>query len=397
MKNIVVIGAGHGGVAVASSLRNRAFDGSIHLIGDEQVQPYNRPAVSKELLLGTFEPAQLALLPSDRFVALDLDFLGGEAVSSVDIAARRVHTAERTIDYDALVFATGAVVRPLRVPGATSLRVRYLRNYDDALVLREEMRPGQRVVMIGAGFIGLEAAAAAVQHGCTVTVIEAADRVMARAVAPAISEFFEALHREKGVSFRFGAVAGVEDVADRSDVVLSNGERIAADVIVVGIGVLPADELARAAGIACDDGIIVDEHTRTNAPDIYAIGDCARHPSRWAEGARIRLESVQNAHGQAVVCAANILGDPVSYDDTPSFWSDQYDAKLQMIGLPSPSHHVVARQDPERRSIVAVYHDAGRVTAGQVVNDSKALLRIRKAMRAVGDLESLQLGFTDES
>ncbi|MFO1066901.1 MAG: FAD-dependent oxidoreductase, partial [Geminicoccaceae bacterium] len=333
--SIVIVGAGQAGFQVAASLRGEGFAGLIRLLGAEPHPPYQRPPLSKGLLLGKMEPARLLFRQPSFYAAQAIELELGRPVAAIDRGARRVvDTAGVAEPYDRLVLATGTRVRPLVVPGVELDGVLYLRTLDHSGELARRAAAARRVVVIGGGFIGLEVAAALRMLGLEVTVLEAAERLMGRVVAPLISEFYADLHRGRGVQLVLGAriaeLAGSEGRV--REVVMADGSRHAADLVVVGIGVLPNVELAQEAGLLCANGIVVDEHGRTSDPAIFAAGECTSHPNRFA-GGPVRLESVQSAVDQAKSVAASLLGRPVAYDEVPWFWSDQYEVKLQMVGI----------------------------------------------------------------
>ena len=349
-EGVVIVGGGQAGFQVAASLRAGGYAGRSSLIGAEAHPPYQRPPLSKGLLLGKMDagaaavpPAGLLCRPGDRAAARrDGDRHGPGARATVTTA-----TAER-IPTTRWCSATGTRVRPLPVPGTELDGVVYLRTLDKSEELGAADRARRsRVVVIGGGFIGLEVAAAVRMLGKPVTVLEAADRLMGRVVAPVISAFYADLHRERGVELVLDArIAALEGEGGRvRAVVMADGTRHEADLVVIGIGVLPNVELAQAAGLACANGIVVDEHGRTSDPAIFAAGECTSHPNRFAGGSA-RLESVQNAVDQAKAVAAAILGRPGAYDEVPWFWSDQYEVKLQMVGISTGHDQLVIRGDP---------------------------------------------------
>ena len=367
---VVIVGAGQAGFQVAASLRGDGYAGPITLLGTEPHPPYQRPPLSKGLLLGKMARERLLFRQPDFYAAQAIDLRRGTTVTAIDRPARAVVTeAGERIAYEALVLATGTRVRPLPVPGADLAGVLYLRTIDECEDLARRIAAAERVVVIGGGFIGLEVAAAVRLLGKPVTVLEAADRLMGRVVAPVISAFYADLHRARGVELVLNArIAALEGADGRvAAVSMADGSRHPADLVVVGIGVLPNVELAAAAGLPCANGIVVDEHGRTADPAIYAAGECTSHPSRFA-GGMVRLESVQNAVDQAKTVAAAILGRPVAYDEVPWFWSDQYEVKLQMVGLSAGHDQQVLRGDPATGRFSVVYFRAGRPIAIDSVN-----------------------------
>ncbi|NEU13453.1 FAD-dependent oxidoreductase [Methylobacterium sp. BTF04] len=343
---IVIVGAGQAGFQVAASLREAGFSQAITLVGDEAELPYQRPPLSKAYLTGKTDAAGLALRPASYLAEHRLVHRTSSRATAIDRAAKRLHLAGgETLAYDHLVLATGARNRALPVPGADLPGVYQLRSLADADALKAALGTASRVAIVGAGFIGLEFAGICAAAGRDVTVIEAADRPMARAVSPEVAAFFSEAHRQAGVRFVFGSgVSAIENGAGRAGAVwLGDGTRLAADLVLVGIGVVPNQDLAAEAGLAVGDGILTDAFLRTDDPAISALGDAARVPSRFAGGAPTRIESVQNAVDQARCLAARLMGHPAAYDAVPWFWSDQGRHKLQIAGLTVPDDARVVR------------------------------------------------------
>ncbi|MGD9507863.1 MAG: NAD(P)/FAD-dependent oxidoreductase [Geminicoccaceae bacterium] len=381
---VVIVGAGQAGFQVAASLRGGGFTGPIRLVGAEPHPPYQRPPLSKGLLLGKMEPARLLFRQPTFYTAQAIDLDLSRPVAAIDRAGRRViDDAGAAIPYETLVLATGTRVRPLPAPGADLDGVLYLRTLDHSGELARRAEAARRVVVIGGGFIGLEVAAALRMLGKEVTVLEAAERLMGRVVAPIISSFYADLHRERGVGLVLGArIAALAGTDGRvSAVAMADGTRHEADLVVIGIGVLPNVELAEAAGLACANGIVVDAHGRTSDPAIYAAGECTSHPNRFA-GGHARLESVQNAVDQAKAVATSILGRPSAYDEVPWFWSDQYEVKLQMVGLSSGHDRQVVRGDPASGRFSVLYFRDGRLLAIDSVNRAADHMAGRKLLGA---------------
>jgi len=344
--SIAIIGAGQAGLQVAASLRELQHTGRIVLVGDEPHLPYQRPPLSKAYLLGEAQDAQLALRPSAFFEKFGIELRSGRRALAIDRRRKLVGLDDDSVvEYDQLVLATGARNRPLPVPGADLQNVFYLRTLDESAALRTSMAAAKSVVVIGAGFIGLEFAAAAVKQGLAVTVLDVADRPMARALSRTMSSLFQREHEKLGVRLRFGAqvVRLVGEQGRVRAVETADGTQLHADLVVVGIGVIPNVELAAACELAVDDGIVVNEHLQTSDPQISAIGDVAAHVNHHAQGRRVRLESVQNASDQARCIAQRIVGKPAPYRAVPWFWSHQAHLKLQMAGLPSPGCEEVLR------------------------------------------------------
>src|ERR1700742_2333408 len=368
-KTVLIVGAGHAGFQLAVSLRQHGFGDRICLINDEAHLPYQRPPLSKAYLKGEGRPDSLMFRPDKFYRDQTIDLIADRAVS-IDRGARRLLLASgASLGYGHLVLATGARNRLLDIPNANLEDVRYLRTLDESETLRQRLASGQRVVVIGAGFIGLEFAATARAKGLEVDVLELGSRVMARAVTAEISEFFQARHTAAGIRLHLGVQAtSIEsDGAKVTGVSLSDGRHIPADLVVVGVGVLPNVELAAEAGLPVAAGIIVNEHLLTADPDISAIGDCALFASPRFGGSR-RLESVQNATDQARCVAARLTGDDKAYDGQPWFWSDQGDDKLQIAGLTTGYDQVVVRGDREARSFSAFCYKQGQLVGIESVN-----------------------------
>ncbi len=376
---IVIAGGGHAAAQVVDSLRKGGFDGRMVLVAAEPVLPYQRPPLSKKYLGGELEAERLPIRPASFYESTRCELVLGNPVATIDAAHRHLHLANGdTLDYDRLVLAVGGHARPMPVPGATLGGVHVLRTLADVNAIREGLVPGLRVVIVGAGYIGLECAATFRKLGLDVTVIEMMDRVMSRVVAPEMSRFYHAEHESHGVRVLTGqcvsSFAGVDRVAA---VECNDGMHIPADLVIVGIGLVPNMDIAAAAGIACGDGIIVDEHCRSSDPNVYAVGDCSLHPSpRY--GRRVRLESVDNAFEQAKTAAANLCGKPTVHDKTPWFWSDQYDLKLQIVGLSQHYDNVVLRGDPAAKSFSCCYLRDGELIALDAVNHGKDFMAARK-------------------
>lgn len=366
---VIIVGAGHGGYQVAASLRQAGFAERICLINDEAHLPYQRPPLSKAYIKGSAGPESLMFRPEKFYHDQTIELIAGRAVS-VDRAGRKVHLASgETLPYRHLVLATGARNRLLDLPNANLPDVKYLRILDDSEALRQIMPSKTRVVVIGAGFIGLEFAATARIKGLEVDVLELAPRVMARAVTAEVSEYFQERHREAGIRIHLGVQAtSIEAEGGKvTGVSLSDGRHLPADLVVVGVGVLPNIELAAEAGLPVAAGIIVDEYLATADPDISAIGDCALFASPRFGGSW-RLESVQNATDHARCVAARLTGDRKPYDSHPWFWSDQGDDKLQIAGLTTGYDRIVLRGDPARKAFSAFCYKGDRLLGIESIN-----------------------------
>jgi len=376
---VVIAGAGHAAGQVIASLRQHKFDGDIVLVGDEPHLPYQRPPLSKKYLSGDISADRLLVKPEsfydDPAVKLQLD----SRITSIDRDGKSLQVEEgENIDYDKLVIATGSRVRHLHIEGTDLGSVHYLRNIADVDGIRGDMDAGKKLVVIGAGYIGLEVAAVARLAGLNVTVIEMADRVMSRVVSPETSDFYQIEHTDQGV--RFCLSTGVSSLNGKrriKSVTTSEDEVIPADLVVIGIGIQPNTDLATGAGLDVDNGIVVDDHCRTADPDIYAVGDCTSHPNAIYDR-RLRLESVHNAVEQAKTAAANICGQDVTYNQVPWFWSDQYDLKLQIAGLSEGYDDVVIRGNPAERSFSCLYLREGRLIAVDAINAPQDFVQSKK-------------------
>jgi 3-phenylpropionate/trans-cinnamate dioxygenase ferredoxin reductase component len=381
MGGIVIIGAGQAGAQVAAKARALGYSGPITLIGDEASPPYQRPPLSKDYLMGLIGAERLWLRAPEFYREQAIDLRLGTAVQAIDPAQRRVVLAGGAeLAYDHLVLATGT--RPRRLPAAQGgdlAGVYTLRQLADIDAMRGEFAPGRRLVILGGGYIGLEAAAVARKLGLEVSVVELAPRLLQRVAAPETSAFFTALHRGHGVQIELGT--GVERIlgqARASGVRLADGRDLVADFVIVGIGVVPNAELASAAGLAIDNGIATDEFGRTSDANIWAAGDCASFPHA---GGRMRLESVGHAIDQAEVVAANILGAGQPYVARTWFWSDQYDCKLQIAGLNTGYTQVVVR-GPEGGALSHWYYAGERLLAVDAMNDSRAYMVGKRLIEA---------------
>jgi 3-phenylpropionate/trans-cinnamate dioxygenase ferredoxin reductase component len=377
--HLVIVGGGQAAAQAVQSLRQQNFAGAITLLSDEPYPPYQRPPLSKKYFAGELARERLMLRPAafyaEKGVALEL----GARVEELEPAARRVRLRDgRTLAYDRLLLATGSRARALPVPGVDLAGVHYFRTITDVDSILASLTPGARVLLVGAGYIGLEVAASARQRGFDVRVLEAAERVMSRTVSTEVSAFYDACHRAAGVTIHCGAGVKAFLGGDRVTAVeTSDGRKFACDVAIVGIGIEPNVELAARAGLECSNGIVVDEFARTADPNIVAAGDCTNHPLPLLER-RVRLESVPNAIHQAKVAAATLLGSPSPYSEVPWFWSDQYDLKLQIAGLSTGYDEVVLRGDPAARSFAAFYLRAGQLLAVDAINSPREFIAGKK-------------------
>ncbi len=394
--DILVVGAGHGGAQAAIALRQGKFAGSIAILGDEPELPYERPPLSKEYLAGDKSFDRILIRQPAFWEERQVAMLPGRRVVAVDPVAHRVTTGDGAgIGYGKLIWATGGHARRLSCDGHDLTGVHTVRTRADADRMIAELPEVTNAVVIGGGFIGLEAAAVLAKFGKKVTLLEALDRVMARVAGPDLSNFYQDEHRAHGVDVRLGvAVTAIEGDGKVTGVRLADGSVMPADLVVVGIGIIPAVEPLIAAGAEGGNGVRVDAQCRTSLPDIFAVGDCALHANRFADGAAVRLESVQNATDQASVAAKTILGEDVAYDATPWFWSNQYDLKLQTIGLSIGYDQAVVRGDPATRSFSVVHLRQGKVIALDCVNATKDYVQGRKLVETGAAIDPARLADT---
>ncbi|MGB8327851.1 MAG: FAD-dependent oxidoreductase [Steroidobacteraceae bacterium] len=379
--DVVIVGAGHGGAQAAIALRQGGLSGSVVMISAETELPYERPPLSKDYLAGEKTFDHMLLRPAGFWREHRVETLLGRRVIAVDAAAHAVRLADGvSLEYGSLIWAAGGYPRELNCPGHGLAGIHCIRVRADTDAIRAELASIRRVAVIGGGYIGLEAAAVLTKLGKQVVVLEALDRVLARVTGPDLSRFYEAEHRAHGVEVRTGV--GVEELLGTggriAGVRLASGETIAADLVIIGIGIVPAVEPLLAAGAQGGNGVNVDEQCRTSLPDVYAVGDCAAHANRFAGGATLRVESVQNATDQAIVAAKTILGQAVIYDAVPWFWSNQYDLRLQTVGLSLGHDATVLRGDPAARSFSVIYLRSGQVIALDCVNATRDYMQGRK-------------------
>lgn len=385
-RSIVILGAGQAAAQTIETLRRRGHDGPITLVGDEPYLPYQRPPLSKKYFAGSLERDRLFIRHAAYYAEHRVDLRLGRRATSIDRKERRVLLDDgASLPWDSLVLATGSRARRLTVPGSELAGIHYLKTLADADCLREEARPGRRAVVVGGGYIGLEVAATCRELGVEVTVLEMADRVMSRVVCETVSRYYEAEHARHGVDIvlqtRLQEFLGDARGGRVRAVLCEDGSEFPADFVVVGVGVLAEDQLARAAGIECSNGIVVDEYCRSSDPDIYAVGDCSFHPS-LRYGVRVRLESVDNAFEQANSAALNILGVPTVHDKVPWFWSDQYHHKLLIVGLSQGHDRIVLRGEPARHAFSACYLRDGELIAIDTVNNARDQMAARKLIAA---------------
>ncbi|MFN4023643.1 MAG: NAD(P)/FAD-dependent oxidoreductase [Hyphomonas sp.] len=383
-EQIVVAGAGQAAAQAVQSLRQGGYAGALTIVGDETALPYQRPPLSKAYMKGEFEEERLYFRPAAWYEDNKIDVMLGTRATRIDRAGRVLHLEHGgELPYDALILATGSRPRKLPCQGADLANVHDLRTLADVERIRPQMVAGRRIVIVGAGYIGLEAAAVARQMGLDVTVLEMAPRVLARVTSPVMSEFYAGEHTAQGVNILTGTALSHLEGKDGavSAAVLGDGTKLPADLVLAGIGILPNEELAKEAGIACSNGILTDRDGRTSDPRIFAAGDCAARPLVHY-GRTGRLESVHNAIEQGKLVAAAILGQPRPAEDCPWFWSDQYDLKLQIAGLSTDFDLIVVRGDPKSRKFAAFYLRNGTLIAVDAVNSPPEFLASKKLIVA---------------
>lgn len=380
-KTVVIIGAGQAGAQAAYALREHGFAGRIVLVGDEAQAPYQRPPLSKVFLAHGLSVDRLYLRPLSFYSSNNIDLRLHSPVERVDPKGGQVflHGGAR-IDYDQLLLATGSRPRQLQVPGSRGPDIHYLRTIQDALRLRAKIGPGRRVAIIGGGYIGLEVAAIASAAGAVVSVLETEDRVLGRVTTSAVSEFFAAAHRRHGVAIQCTNRVTAFEGGERLEAIVSERGSEEADLAVIGIGAEPNVELAKDAGLLCDNGIVVDEHCRTSDPNIFAAGDCTRHFNALLRR-RLRLESVQNAVDQATIAALNMIGRECRYAEVPWFWSNQYEHKLQTAGSFEGYDAIEVRGNYESGKFAVVYRKHGALLAIDAVNMPREYMTVRKQLR----------------
>ncbi len=388
VEKIVIVGAGECGARAASVLRERDFSGSIHLVGAEPHHPYERPPLSKATLIDAGDPVPTTVADEAAMARRDIEFISDTTVTAIDRTAATVELDDgRSLPYDRLLLATGASARSLPIPGGEHALL--LRTFDDARLLRRRLTAGgdpRRVVIVGAGFIGMEVAASARQLGCDVTVLEMAPRALARAVPAEIADVLVQRHVDEGVDIRFDVrTTGIERDGDGFRVFLAEGdEPLAADVVVAGVGASPNVALAAGAGLDCDNGIVVDAHLQTSDPAVYAAGDCCNARHELFDGRPIRLESWRNAYDQADVAAVNMIGDSEANTAVPWFWSDQYDLGLQLAGLFDAASTTCTRRRPDGVSVLFGLDDDRRLVAVAAVGTGAAVAKdVRAAEKMI--------------
>ena len=395
---VVIVGAGQAGGQTAVSLRLMGHEGPVVVIGDEAHVPYERPPLSKAFLSGDVAHERLYLKKPGYYADHDIELKLNTRVKAIDRAAKTVTLASgESLSYDKLVLATGSRVRKLDVPGGNLPGIHYLRTLADVEAIKDSLKPGARAAIVGGGYIGLEVAAVLTKLDAKPVVIEVMDQVMARAMAPKVASFFEQVHRSRGVDIRLKTgVTGFEAGADGrvAAAITDSGEKIPADLAIIGIGILPEVELAAEAGLKVDNGIAVDEYGRTEDPAVFAAGDCTNHPNALLDR-RLRLESVQNAVSQGKAVAGAIVGKPAPYAEVPWFWSDQFDLKLQIVGLSDPTDEVVIRGSLEEHKFSACYLRGGELVAINCINALRDFNAAKKLIAAHARPDPIKLADPD--
>ena len=379
MENLVIIGAGQSAIQCITSLKKEGYLGSITLVGEEEHLPYQRPPLSKGFLEDSINKERLYFKKLEFFTENKIQLQLGNTAEKVDTKNKLVFLKDGAdLSYDKLIFATGSRVRRLDFPGNDLESIHYLRGLDDAESIKEDLKISKDLVVIGAGYIGLEVAAIAAKNNISVTVVEMADRVMNRTVDPQISEYYLKLHENNGVTFKFNtSLEQIKGSSKPEYVICSDGTEFKADTVIIGAGIMPNTEIAEEAGIDCDNGISVDEFGLTSHKGIYACGDCTNHPNKLL-GKKLRLESVHNAMEQAKTVAGSINGNPSEYSQIPWFWSDQYDHKLQIVGLSGSHDKVAMRGDTDDAKFMLFYTKGDELLAVDSINNPKEFLICRK-------------------
>ena len=379
MENLLIIGAGQSAIQCISTLKKEGYSGSITLVGEEEHLPYQRPPLSKGFLEDSLNKERLYFKKLEFFTENKVQLYLGLSAEKLEIDNQKVYLSDNSeLEFDKLVFATGSRVRYLDFPGSELKSIFYLRDLDDAEAIKKDLETSENLVIIGAGYIGLEAAAIAAKKNKKVTIIEMADRVMNRTVDPQISEYYLNLHESYGVKFHFNtSLETINEVSNSLEVVCSDGTEVKADSVLIGAGVVPNIELAEEAGINCDNGIIVNEFGQTNFKNIYACGDCTNHPNKILNK-NLRLESVHNAMEQAKTVASSVMNNPIEYNQVPWFWSDQYDHKLQIVGLSGDHDMVTMRGNTNDAKFMLFYTKDEELIAVDAINNPKEFLISRK-------------------
>lgn len=397
--DVVIVGGGHGGANAAVALRQRGYQGTLAIIGDDPNLPYERPPLSKEYLAGEKGFERILIRPPSFWTERSISTILGRRVLTVDPEAKILTlTSGERVEYGTLIWSAGGRARRMTCSGSHLRGVHSVRSRADVDRIIDVLPQVSKVVVIGGGYIGLEAAAVLTKLGKRVIVLEAQDRVLARVSGPSLSAFFQSEHRARGADVRLNVAVDCVVGDDKvSGVRLQDGEEISADLVIVGIGIIPEVEPLIEAGANGGNGVAVDAYCRTSLADVFAIGDCALHASRFADGMLVRLESVQNANDMATVAAKSIIGAPVSYDAVPWFWSNQYDLKLQTVGLSTGHDEEVIRGEPSSRSFSVIYLKGGKVSALDCVNATRDYVQGRALVLSGAEIDVTRLADTSVS
>ena len=376
MAGMVIIGCGQAGGQAAASLRQEKYEGPITMIGQEPYIPYQRPPLSKQYLSGEQEKEKLSLRQESFYSEKEINLKLETSVLSLDPHKKELQLEnDETVTYDKLLVATGGRPRKLEVDGHTLKGIHYLRNIDDVDAIKTQMNTSQNLVIVGGGYIGLEVASVAIKRGLTVSVLEMESRILERVTTEEMSTFYHQLHTDEGVNILTSTQAKAFKGSETVESVVCGDHEIPADLVIVGIGILPNTEMAEAAGLETNNGLVVDEHCRTSNEHIFAAGDCTNHPNPILNR-RLRLESVPNAMEQGRVAASNMLGGSKSYASMPWFWSDQYEHKLQMVGFSKDSDQSIVRGDMASKSFTVFYLKDDSIIAADSVNNPKEFIAV---------------------
>ena len=389
MAGMVIIGCGQAGGQAAASLRQEKYEGPITMIGQEPYIPYQRPPLSKQYLSGEQEKEKLSLRQESFYSEKEINLMLETSVLSLDPHKKELQLEnDETVTYDKLLVATGGRPRKLEVDGHTLKGIHYLRNIDDVDAIKTQMNTSQNLVIVGGGYIGLEVASVAIKRGLTVSVLEMESRILERVTTEEMSAFYHQLHTDEGVDILTSTQAKAFKGSETVESVVCGDHEIPADLVIVGIGILPNTEMAEAAGLETNNGLVVDEHCRTSNEHIFAAGDCTNHPNPILNR-RLRLESVPNAMEQGRVAASNMLGGSKSYASMPWFWSDQYEHKLQMVGFSKDSDQSIVRGDMESKSFTVFYLKDDSIIAADSVNNPKEFMASKQLVGKKPSIEAL--------
>ena len=389
MAGMVIIGCGQAGGQAAASLRQEKYEGPITMIGQEPYIPYQRPPLSKQYLSGEQEKEKLSLRQESFYSEKEINLKLETSVLSLDPHKKELQLEnDETVTYDKLLVATGGRPRKLEVDGHTLKGIHYLRNIDDVDAIKTQMNTSQNLVIVGGGYIGLEVASVAIKRGLTVSVLEMESRILERVTTEEMSAFYHQLHTDEGVNILTSTQAKAFKGSETVESVVCGDHEIPADLVIVGIGILPNTEMAEAAGLKTNNGLVVDEHCRTSNEHIFAAGDCTNHPNPILNR-RLRLESVPNAMEQGRVAASNMLGGSKSYASMPWFWSDQYEHKLQMVGFSKDSDQSIVRGDMATKSFTVFYLKEDSIIAADSVNNPKEFMASKQLVGKKASIEAL--------